>query len=369
MWDEILRFKQPFPKELIESSHDKDMQLQFKGDESGPGSVYQVVGTDSIDRLVGGNPIGIVFSEYSLADPAAWNLLQPVLRENKGWAVFIYTPRGHNHGYDLAQLARQSFETDKRWFFQQLTVEDTIHEGKRVITEEDIAQDRKDGMPEELILQEYKGSWDAPLVGAYYSKEMTLAEEEKRIMTVPYEKAIPVDTFWDLGVDDSTCIWFIQTYGLTYRVIDYYESEGEGLPHYVGVLNKRGYLYGKHWAPHDIVVKELGTGHTRLETARKLGVKFRVAKKIALADGIEATRNILSRCFFDTVKTRKGVNGLSSYQKVWDEQKKVFSNLPLHNWASHPSDAFRTFAVSERTPKDIRKNKDSTSSGVKEYDP
>lgn len=369
VWDEILRFKQPFPKELIEGTHDKDMQLQFVGDESGPGSIYQVVGTDNIDRLVGGNPIGIVFSEYSLSDPAAWNLMQPVLRENKGWALFIYTPRGHNHGYELAQLARASQETDKRWFFQQLTVLDTIHEGKRVCTDEDIEQDRKDGMPDELIQQEYFGSWDAPLVGAYYSKEMTLADTEGRIGHVPYEPKLPVTTYWDLGVDDTTDIWFVQQYGLEYRFIDFYSASGEGLPHFAKVLQQKNYLYEKHWAPHDIGVRELGTGKTRLEIARGLGLKFRIAKKLPVPDGIEACRSILSRCWFDATKCRSGIQALSSYQKEWDETKKIFSSKPFHNWASHAADAFRTFGVAERTVKDNRKNKDSTSTGVREYDP
>lgn len=368
VWNEIMRFKQPFPKELIETTHDKDMMVQFKGDESGPGSIYQVVGTDDIDRLVGGNPVGIVFSEFSISDPAAWNLLQPVLRENKGWALFIFTPRGHNHGYDLAQLARKSMETDKRWFFQQLTVLDTIHEGKRVVTEEDIQQDRDDGMPEELVNQEYFGSWDAPLVGAYYSKEMTEARAQDRIGNVPYEKKLPVFTYWDLGVDDSMNIIFIQKYGMEIRVIDFYQNSGEGLAHYAKILKQKDYLYEQHWAPHDISVKEMGTGKSRLETARDLGIKFRIAKKLPVVDGIEACRNVLGSCWFDEKKCDKLIQALSSYQKEWNEELKVFSNHPLHNWASHPSDAFRTFGVAERRPKNERK-KDSTDTGVKEYDP
>lgn len=367
VWNEIRRFKQPFPKELIESEHDKDMMVQFKGDEKGPGSIYQVVGTDSIDRLVGGNPRGIIFSEFSLADPAAWHLLMPVLRENGGWAVFIYTPRGHNHGYDLAQLARKSQETDKKWFFQQLTVLETKHEGKRVVTDEDIDQDRKDGMPEELIRQEYFGSWDAPLVGAYYSQEMTKALSDGRISGVPHEKRLLVSTYWDLGMDDSTNIIFIQAYGLEYRIIDFYQNNGEGLAHYAKILKEKNYLYDKHWAPHDISVKELGTGKSRLEVARGLGIKFRIAKKLPIADGIETCRNILDRCWFDSVKCRTLVQALSSYQKEWDDTKKVFSSKPLHNWASHPADAFRTFGVSERTSKDHRPKKELLNSGLKDY--
>jgi phage terminase large subunit len=371
VWDEIRRFKQPFPKEIVAKTNEKEMQVEFVGTEEVPGSIYQVVGTDDIDRLVGGNPVGIVFSEYSLSDPAAWHLMQPVLRENKGWAMFIYTPRGHNHGYTLAQKARRSQETDKRWFFQQLTCLDTIHDHKRVCTEEDIQLDRDDGMPEELVKQEYFGSWDTPLVGAYYSKEMQEAETQNRLLNIGYEKKLMVNTYWDLGVDDSTCIWFVQRYGLEYRMIDFYEAHGEGLPHYARILKERKYLYDQHWAPHDISVKELGTGKTRLEIARGLGIKFRIAKKLPIADGIEASRSILGRCWFDLVKTEHGIDALRSYQKTYDEKKEVYSSTPFHNWASHPADAFRTFAVAEHTPKDSKfRDKDSlTNSGVSSYDP
>lgn len=375
VWDEIRRFKQPFPKELIHSTHEKEMQVEFVGDDTGPGSIFQVVGTDDIDRLVGGNPIGIVFSEYSLADPDAWNLLQPVLRENGGWAIFIYTPRGHNHGYDLAQLARKNQELSeekggKRWFFQQLTCLDTKHEGKRVCTEEMIQQDRDDGMPEELVKQEYFGSWETPLVGAYYSKEMQELEENQHICEIGYEKRLPVCTYWDLGMDDSTSIWFLQKYGLEYRFIDYIEDNGEGLPFYAKALKEKGYLYDQHWAPHDIAVKELGTGKTRLETARALGIKFRVAKRLPLPDGIEACRTILARCWFDPVKCRHGIDALRSYQKTFDETKKIYSSKPLHNWASHGADAFRTFGVAEHTPKNSQFRKNNIdNSGVGDYDP
>jgi hypothetical protein len=373
VWNEILRYKQPFPKELIEETYEKDMIVKFKGDANGPGSIYQVVGTDDINRLVGGNPIGVVFSEYSLCDPAAWHYIQPILRENKGWAIFIFTPRGHNHGYTLAKAARKSAETDKRWFFQQLTIEDTRNfDGSPIVTEKDIEEDRADGMPDAIIRQEYYGSWDAPLVGAYYAAEMTEADKERRITNVPYERKLPVDTYWDLGMDDSTSIVFVQEYGLEKRIIDFYENNGEGLAHYAKLLQKRPYVYGKHYAPHDIVVKELGTGKSRLETARSLGIKFRVARKLDLPDGIEAVRNIISRCWFDEIKTRRLVEALSAYQKQWDEDRKVFANKPLHNWASHPADAFRTFAVAEKTDKLFReknskKNLDNT--GMREYDP
>jgi hypothetical protein len=201
---------------------------------------------------------------------------------------------------------------------------------------------------------------------------MTLAEKEGRIGNVPHEPRLPVFTYWDLGINDDTSIWFIQKYGLEYRIIDFYSAQGEGLAHYAKILKEKPYMYEAHYAPHDIKVRELGTGKTRLEIAKGLGIRFRIARKIDLADGIEATRNVIARCWFDQTKASVGIDALCSYQKEWDEDRKIFENKPLHNWASHAADAFRTFGVTERTPKDHRKNKGQNNvdnTGVSEYDP
>lgn len=190
-------------------------------------------------------------------------------------------------------------------------------------------------------------AFQAGIDGAYYSKQMAKARDEGRITEVPYAPALPVETWWDLGIRDSMAIWFVQRHGAQVRVIDYYEMSGEGLPHYANMLKDKGYVYDRHIAPHDIVVTELGTGMSRLETARNLGIVFDVAPMTAVADGIEAVRNILPMCWFDAKNCggrKGGIKCLDSYKKEWDDKLGRWKDKPLHNWASHGADAFRTGA-------------------------
>ena len=308
------------------------------------GSTFQVIGTDNIDSVVGTNPVGCVFSEYPLQDPAAWGYIRPILAENKGWAVFDYTPRGKmNHGYDLYQMAKKS----PHWYTSLLTVDDIQH-----IDKETLAQEREEIIAQygddSLFLQEYYCSFEAAIQGAYYIQQFKKAEQEKRITTIPHEGSIKVDTWWDLGVGDATAIWFTQNVGQQIRVIDYYQATGEGLPHYAQVLQNRGYIYNTHNAPHDIQVRELGSGVSRLETARKLGINFQVVKNISIDDGINAVRLIFQKCWFDEVKCKQGLNALANYHKKYDEQRKEYSLKPDHDWSSHGSDAFRYFAVGHK---------------------
>lgn len=332
------KFIDHFHPDTVVDKNQTDMRITFMN-----GSIYEVVGSDNIDSLVGTNPVGVIFSEYSLQDPRAWDYVRPILAENGGWALFIFTARGHNHGYKLAEMARKN----DKWFYEKLVAGDngTLRpDGTPVIPDTIIEDERAAGMPEELIQQEFYCSFDAPLVGAYYSHQMAAAGREGRIGKVPWEPQLPVHTSWDLGVDDSTSIWFFQVIGLEIRLIDYYEQSGEGLPHYAKVLSERPYAYGMHYAPFDISVKEFGSGKTRVETARSLGIKFRIVQKHTLEDGISAVRNVISRCWFDDVKADRGVQALKSYRKEFDADRKVFSSEPVHDWASHGADAFRILA-------------------------
>lgn len=347
------RFLDHFPEELIDSKNGTDMTVKFKN-----GSIYQVVGTDNIDSLVGTNPIGVVFSEYSLHDPGAWEYIRPILAENGGWAMFIYTARGRNHGYHLLEMAKRN----PKWFSQVLTAGSGPNDTKRpdgspVIPDEVIDEERKAGMPEEMIQQEFKCSFDAPFVGAYYGSQMMLADKEGRILEeLPHEPRLLVDTYWDLGVNDTTTIWFIQHYGMEERVIDYFEMSGEGLAYYAKVLRGQvpnyehigSYTYGNHFAPHDIKVKELGTGKSREETARSLGIKFRMVRKHEVGDGIDAVRNVLPLCWFSRKRCQRGIDALSQYRKAWDDKNKIFKDHPHHDWASNGADAFRYFAMGRK---------------------
>jgi len=336
VWDGIDKngrriIDQVFPESIRAGSNATEMKIELKC-----GSIWQLCGSDNYNALVGGNPVGVVFSEWSLADPVAWDFIRPILAENGGWAMFIFTPRGRNHGWTLHNLAT----ADPKWFAQILSVEDT-----GAIPLEAVEDERKAGMSEEMINQEFYCSFEAPMFGAYYAQQMALVDKEKRICRIPVEQTVPVDTYWDLGMRDSTAIWFFQQVGNEVRAIDYYEASGEGLAHYVQVLQSKGYVYGDHWAPHDIRVRELGSGKSRLEMAQALGLKFRVVPDIGLMDGINAARAVLPKVWFDQDRCSRGVEILRQYRKEWDDEHKIYRDKPLHDWTSHGADAFRMFAV------------------------
>jgi hypothetical protein len=327
-----IRFLDRIPEELRTKTREDEMRIELAN-----GSSIQIVGTDNLN-VVGPNPIGCVFSEYSLQNPRAWDLIRPILAENDGWAVFNYTPRGRNHGFDLYQMALDN----PKWFTQLLTVEDTGAIPMAAIDEE-----RRAGMSEELIQQEFYCSFDYGLEGAYYLNQINRARSEGRITNIPIED-LPVYTAWDLGIGDSTAIWFFQLVRQEVRIIDYHEDSGEGLAHYAKVLQDRGYLYGDHYAPHDVEHRELGSGTSLRQRGRELGIKFKVVPKHTIEDGIEAARSIFPRCWFDKDRAKAGLNALMNYRKEWDDKHQVFRTRPLHDWASHGADSFRYLAVAVR---------------------
>ena len=344
IWDGMdrdgFRFMDHFPPQLVAKKSDSELKVTMKN-----GSIFQLIGTDNIDSIVGTNPIGCVFSEYSLQNPQAWDYIRPILKENGGWALFLYTPRGKNHGFDLYEMASRNPD----WFCQLLTVRDTD-----IISEAEIQQERDEGMDEDLIQQEYYCSFSGSVQGSYYSKQLALLEAKGQIGNVVHNPALLVDTWWDLGMDDATSIWFTQNVGKEIRVIDYLEDSGEGLEYYVKKLQEKNYIYRDHWAPHDIEVRELGTGKSRKETAQSLGITFQVAPRLEIDDGINAVRNLLSQCWFDSTQCKQGLNCLRQYHKVYDEERKCFKLRPEHDWSSHGADAFRTLAVAWQETVEIK---------------
>lgn len=353
------RFLDHFPKDLIESENQTEMRVTFKN-----GSLYQVVGTDNVNSLVGTNPVGVVFSEYSLHDPAAWDYIRPILAENGGWALFIFTARGKNHGYSLIEMAKKN----PRWFSEVLVAGNNgtkRPDGTPVISDEIIEEERKAGMPEPMIQQEFYCSFEAPFVGAYYGNQMTFLDKENRLVNVPHDPKLPVDTAWDIGVGDATAIWFIQSYGMETRLIDYYETSGEGLPHFKKLLKGQvtgyermdQYHYGTFYAPHDIEVREFQSGKSRIEAAKEMGIKFKTVMKHEVEDGIEALRSLLPQCWIDKEHCERGIEALRQYRKEWDEKNKVFRDHPLHDWTSHPADALRIYAMGKRARPKYDKSK------------
>jgi len=342
------RIDEAFPEAIRDTTRTQDMMIKLKN-----GSTWQLVGSDNFNSLVGSPPVGLTFSEYALADPRAWNFLRPILAENGGWAVFITTPRGKNHAYNLYNYALESDD----WFAEKKTVAET-----NVFSQEMLIQERRELIaqfgPDEgeaIFQQEYYCSFDGAIIGGYYGALLDQAEADDRICNVPYDPMLPVITAWDLGVGDATAIWFFQTIRNEVRVIDYYEASGEGLSYYAKILNEKPYSYEQHIMPHDIRVRELGTGKSRYEIAQSLGIKpLTIARSLPLDDGINATRALIPRCYFDKKKCSQGLEGLKNYRKEYDEKRKEYKNKPYHDWTSHSCDAFRMFAVGYQNPTPIK---------------
>lgn len=330
------RFLDYIPKHIIEGTPNaNEMKVRLKN-----GSIIQVLGTDQIVN-VGVNPIGCVFSEYSLQNPQCWEYIRPILRENGGWAIFNGTPRGRNHFYDIYLMAKSNPD----WFCQLLTVEDT-----GVLTEEDLDKERADGMSEHLIRQEFYCDFDQGAEGAYYAKLLAQAELDGRLTYVPYHPNYPVTTYWDLGVSDETVILLAQNVGQSVHIINMYRNQGYGLDHYARWLqqegNKWGYVFGEHYAPHDIQVRELGSGaQTRLQIAKELGISFKIVPNLPITEGIELLRGLFPRLYIDTEKCKFFIKAAENYHKSYNEKLNVYSEKPVHDWSSHCLDAARYMAI------------------------
>lgn len=324
-------FLDSFPKDLIANRVEDEMKIEFVN-----GSIYRVVGANNIDSFRGLNTIGVVMSEYAFMNPEAWQVLRPILDENKGWAWFVTTPNGKNHAYKLAQTANQN----SKWFCEILTINDTGVLPPSVI-DEAIAE----GMDPVTARQEYLCSFEENTMGSYYGELMRAAEEDGRIKDFSYESRRVVYTSWDLGVNDMTVIWFWQKNDRKFELIDYYENKDLGLDHYINLIHSKPYVYAQHFAPHDVEARDGGTATSRLEIARRLGVKFEVAPRMRIEDGIEASRSILPQCVFHATKCEKGIAALQAYRKEYDKNRLVYLNVPEHDWASDPADAFRIGAI------------------------
>lgn len=357
-----LRIDEAFPHELRAGTNNTEMSIAFKS-----GSSWRVVGSDNPDSLVGATPYGIVFSEWALSNPSAWGYLQPMLLENGGWADFITTPRGKNHAFDLHQAAIWN----PQWFRETLTIDDTGQ-----ITAAQLAEVRRDyealygsDAAEALIQQEYYCSAEAAILGAYWGREIAAAQREGRIRSLEPVKGFPLHTAWDLGIRDSNVIWFFQivpgTKGYSrVLVLGCYAATNYGIRHYAEVIkdyaDRLGLERGHDYVPHDARQREMGTWNEnpldplygqakqRIEVMVECGLHPRKIMDHALMDGISAVRQILPRCVMDEDCCGQGVEALRQYQTEWDDEKKVFSDRPLHNWASHYADAFRTLAMAYR---------------------
>jgi len=349
MWDGIdkrnnMKMMDHIPHELRLRTNSSEMliELRHPHDSSKPGSIFQIIGTDKYDSVMGTNPIGCVFSEYALQDKRAWDYIRPILMENDGWAMFPYTPRGFNHGYKLYADALNN----PLWFTQKLTVRDTVN----VITPEKIEEERKAGMSQELIDQEFYCSFTASIPGAYYANEMRAMAEQGRIRRLVVEPNVPVWTYWDLGMDDSMSIWLMQHIGRENRCIGYYENSGLLIAHYVNWLKdwraSNGAVFGTHVLPHDGAVRGLQTGKSHAQHVREILGDVELAKKPKLKiRGIEAVRQFLMRTWIDDERCPVGIECLRRFRKEYIEKNQIYGIHPVRDRYIHGADAIQTAAM------------------------
>lgn len=329
-----------FPPHYVKSKNETEMKLSFVN-----GSSFQIIGSDNIDAVMSTNPIGCVFAEYSLQDPRAWDYMRPILKENGGWAIFDFTPRGKNHGFAVYEMAKKLMESgDPNWFCEKLTVKDT-----GVFTDKDIDDERREGMSEDMIEQEYFCSFAGVQQGSIFGKQVEIAERDGRICGVPWQPELGVDTWWDIGTGDAAAIWFTQNAGREVHVIDYYTNSGVGMDHYAAELKKKPYVYNEHNGPHDIESRSFAAnGQSTTQVAAGMGVKFKKIDKLDKVSQINAGRSFMARCYFDSKKTEAGRLALASYHYTYDSKRKCFNSNPYHDWSSNGSDAWMILATGHK---------------------
>ena len=294
------------------------------------GARIRLYGCETYDRMRGIYLDGLLSWTNTLAicAPQAWpEVIRPALSDRHGWAVFIGTPRGRNEFWRIHEQAQGQIPA---WFSLVLGVSQT-----RLLPEAEV-EDLRRMLTAEAYDAEMECSFDAAILGSYFGRELTDAETAGRITSVPYDPAIPVHTAWDIGIGDSTAIWFFQIVLSELHVIDHYEASGFALGHYVDVLKSKPYQYGRDYLPHDAMARELGTGRSIFETMKALSGRHPwIVRKLSIMDGINATRVTLGRAWFDAANCHDGLEALRAYHAEFDERAKVFSDRPKHDWSSH----------------------------------
>jgi len=330
------KFLDFIPKQLIEGINQSEMKIRFKNS-----SILQIIGGDTYDNsLIGTNPYAVILSEYSLMPPDIFSFIRPILAANGGWCAIIGTPRGKNHMWQLYKVAQEL--PDWKIF---------VHKASEIQhVPDEVLQQERSQMDEGLFLQEYECSFERGISGSYYGTYLDQLRLKGQICPVPYEPGLLTYTAWDIGVSDATTIIFFQLVGegsVAIRIIDCYSNNNLGLDHYVKIIRDKPYNYGKHFAPHDIKVREWSGGAvTRYEKAHQLGLNYTLIDQVGVMDGIENVWTHFNKLWIDQEKCRSLVDALENYRKEWDEQKQMYTNKPVKSWANHYADALRYLCLS-----------------------
>jgi hypothetical protein len=300
------------------------------------GRRISLYGSENGDSLRGQYFDGVVLDEVGDQDPKIWNeIVRPALADRKGFCLFIGTPKGNNHFREFKERAMVT----EGWKFLEFKASDT-----GILDLQELAS-AKNEMGEDKYKQEFECSFDAPVEGAYYGSLLHEADNEKRVTKIPKDELAKIVCSWDLGVSDSTCIWVAQIVGKEIQLIDCTENHGVGLDYYVSWLRDNGYDKGQQILPHDVRVREMTTGRSRLEVLMEAGLDVTVAPSLSIADGIQAVRRMLPRCWFDMERTKNGLVALRNYRREFNEKQNVFYDKPVHDWSSHFADSFRYMAI------------------------
>lgn len=348
-WSYVKRYAAPL---LAEQPNESELRVTLLG-----GQTIRLYGADNPDALRGPYFDGVSLDEYADMRPSLWgDVIRPMIADRRGWAVFKGTPKGKNAFYELMHGSVDGTWPGAirhpDWYTMTLKASES-----HIIARDELDAALVD-MGADRYMQEFECSFEAAIRGAFYADELRRAQTQNRIRPLQAERAIRVHTAWDLGRRDSTAIWFIQCVGAERRLIDYYESSGVTLDHYAQVLDEKkrsprnpdGYLYGNHYLPHDIAVKELLTPLSRKETLEGLIGEIQVVPDHNVLDGINAVRRMLDNAFIDPDKCHRGLEALRQYRREWDDHLKDWKSSALHDWSSHGSDALRSFAVGHDEP-------------------
>ena len=351
-WDYLKQFTRQIPGTKF---HETELRCDLPN-----GARISLMGAENPSSLRG------IYLDFAIMDEVADmpesifpEVIRPALSDRKGSCAFIGTPQGHNYFHDLWEAAAST----PGWARKMYKASET-----KLLDDDELAAAQAT-MTEDQYNQEFECSWVANVPGSVYGKELQDADDENRITSVPHQPDHRVDTFWDIGMHDYTAIWFVQQVGRgAAHVIDYYQNRGEGLPHYVQHLHSKNYTYGNHYGPHDLEVREMGTGKSRREAAYQLGLNFRVVPRLPVEDGIHAARLLIPRAYFDRDNCREGLEALRHYHRKYNERTRQFRDQPVHDWSSHAADAWRYAATGIQNSNTFQ-GKAPQRDAVMEYDP
>lgn len=300
------------------------------------GAWITLYGADNPDALRGLYFDGAILDEFGDCRPALWaEVVLPTLLDRKGWAVFIGTPKGKNHFWQMNQRAKK----EDSWFQM------TLKASESGLLDPNDLQEIRGQMSDDQYQQEMECSFEAAVQGTYYASQIQVLETTGHMGKHPWTPDQPVFVATDLGFTDSTAMWFWQLAPDGIKVIDYEEHDGEALPFYFDLLNSKGYTYETVWLPHDAKAKSLQTGRSTIEQFLEAEFPCRITPKLAVQHGIDAARKVLNMCYFDEVSCYDGIEALRAYRRSYNEVSKQYGKSPVHDWASNGSDAFRYLAL------------------------